>query len=299
MLRLERFVQAQIRVERLDSGHAEIPAYCAVALAGLGGLPDMLLSRSVIIRMRPRKASETVEDYRRRVHKGDGEKLQERLVECITPLADTLADAWPAMPNGVTDREADVGEPLLAADAAGSTWPDKARVSAVTLVTLSKQRTPSLGVKLLEDIRAVFDDHDHMFTDDLLTALRRLEEPPWDDLKGKPLNARGLAQRLRQYDVTSTSIRGGSEVAKGYKREDLWDPWQRYLAPPRQEPDTPVTPMPPHDDATRNRDHPPAGDSGPAIGAGGLGAYRWGPLRGGGWRRNRAVRLSASWAALA
>ena len=30
----------------------EIPAYCAVALAGLGWLPDTILSRSVIIRMR-------------------------------------------------------------------------------------------------------------------------------------------------------------------------------------------------------------------------------------------------------
>ena len=35
----------------------EIPAYCAVALAGLGWLPDTILTRSVIIRMRrPRQA---------------------------------------------------------------------------------------------------------------------------------------------------------------------------------------------------------------------------------------------------
>lgn len=32
----------------------EIPAYCAVALAGLGGLPDTLLTRSVVVRMRKR-----------------------------------------------------------------------------------------------------------------------------------------------------------------------------------------------------------------------------------------------------
>ncbi|WP_292215994.1 hypothetical protein [Mesorhizobium sp.] len=39
----------------------EIPAYCAVALAGLGDLPDTILTRSVIIRMRRRSPEETVD----------------------------------------------------------------------------------------------------------------------------------------------------------------------------------------------------------------------------------------------
>jgi hypothetical protein len=39
----------------------EIPAYCAVALAGLGGLPDTLLSRSVVVRMRKRAPTEPIE----------------------------------------------------------------------------------------------------------------------------------------------------------------------------------------------------------------------------------------------
>ena len=44
----------------------ELPAYCAVAMAGLGDLPDTLLSRSAIIRMRRRAPGETVEPFRRR-----------------------------------------------------------------------------------------------------------------------------------------------------------------------------------------------------------------------------------------
>src|SRR5690349_3706547 len=39
----------------------EIPAYAAVAMAGLGWLPDTILSRSVIIRMRRRHAGERVD----------------------------------------------------------------------------------------------------------------------------------------------------------------------------------------------------------------------------------------------
>ncbi len=38
----------------------EIPAYCAVALAGLGGLPDTILSRAVVLRMRRRAPDEQV-----------------------------------------------------------------------------------------------------------------------------------------------------------------------------------------------------------------------------------------------
>jgi hypothetical protein len=44
----------------------EIPAYCAVALAGLGNLPDTILSRSVVIRMKRRAPGERVEAFRRR-----------------------------------------------------------------------------------------------------------------------------------------------------------------------------------------------------------------------------------------
>ncbi len=54
----------------------EIPAYCAVALAGLGWLPDTLLSRCVIIRMQRRKPAEKIQAYRRRVHADEGHGLR-------------------------------------------------------------------------------------------------------------------------------------------------------------------------------------------------------------------------------
>lgn len=46
----------------------EIEASCAVALAGLGDLPDTVASRAVIIRMRRRAPGEQVEPFRRRNH---------------------------------------------------------------------------------------------------------------------------------------------------------------------------------------------------------------------------------------
>jgi hypothetical protein len=41
----------------------ELPAFCAVALAGLGNLPDTILTRSVIIQMRRRAPHEHVEPF--------------------------------------------------------------------------------------------------------------------------------------------------------------------------------------------------------------------------------------------
>ena len=138
------------------------------------------------------------------------------------------------MPDGIRDRDADVWEPLLAlADEAGGHWPERARVSAVTLVTLAKEGTPSLGVRLLSDLREVFGTEEILPTESILGGLYALDEAPWADIKGKELNDRTLASKLRQYEIRPKVLRIGAATLRGYRREDFVDAWQRYLAPPR------------------------------------------------------------------
>jgi hypothetical protein len=97
----------------------EIPAYCAVALAGLGWLPDTLMSRSIVIRMRRRAPSETIEPYRRRDEIGEGHELRGRLAGWAAAKGKILCAARPELPPGIEDRNADVWEALFAiADAA-------------------------------------------------------------------------------------------------------------------------------------------------------------------------------------
>jgi hypothetical protein len=211
----------------------EMPAYCAVALAGLGWLPDTLLSRSVIIRMRRRHAGERIEAYRHRVHSHEGHQLRDALAAWAAGAVDELGRAYPNMPEGVEDRDADVWEPLLAvADSISGEWPKKARVSAVSLVSDAKEAEPSLGIRLLADCKIIFGGIDAMFTHVILKALHDLAEAPWSDLKGKPLNDRGLALRLRQYGIKSKQVRIGDITLKGYERADFIDVWKRYLPPP-------------------------------------------------------------------
>jgi len=114
------------------------------------------------------------------------------------------------------------------ADAVGGDWPKRARVAAVALITEAKERDPSLGVRLLADLKSIFGVAQEMTTEAILRALHALNT--WNDLKGKPLNDRGLAQRLRQYEIKPKILTDGSH--RGYKRADLNDAWDRYLAAP-------------------------------------------------------------------
>jgi hypothetical protein len=211
----------------------EISAYSALALAGLGWLPDTLLDRSIIIRMKKRRADEKVEPFRLRLHGPAGEALKRRLQAWAAKTIDTLT--WPEMPAGIEDRSADVWEALLmVGDAAGGHWPERARVAAVTLVGVQRDAQPSLGIRLLSDIKMVFDEsgRSHLPTKVLIASLIALEESPWGDLKGRQLDERALASRLRKYEVKPKTLRlDAVTTIKGYERTDFYDAWARYLAP--------------------------------------------------------------------
>ena len=223
----------------------EIPAYCAVALAGLGGLPDTILTRSVVIRMRRRAPDEQVEAWRRRIHAKQGEAIRDQLAVWAEDVVESVTEEWPEMPLGVTDRDADVWEPLLAvADVAGGVWPNRARVAAVALVAESKESTPSLGVRLLTDLQTVFGAADKLATTTILRELHEMAEAPWVDLRGKPLNDHGLSKFLKNYSIRPKRVRIGEGVFRGYDRQDFYDAWKRYLPPQASKPATPATEVP-------------------------------------------------------
>lgn len=212
----------------------ELPAYCAVALAGLDDLPDTIMSRSVLVRMRRRAPNEPIEPWRLRLNGPQAAELYRSLLNW-SANARPLENGWPQMPDGVSDRDADVWEALLAvADAAGGHWPDTARVAAVRLVRDSKVTRSSVGVLLLQDIRTVFGElgRDKLSTADVLAALNKIEESPWATIRrGEPIDPRGLSNRLGKYGIGSKSLRVGDAVITGYSRAQFEDAWNRYLGP--------------------------------------------------------------------
>ncbi|MCM2428800.1 DUF3631 domain-containing protein [Streptomyces sp. RKAG337] len=225
-------------------------SFCAVAMAGLGSLPDTILTRSVIIRMRKRAPNETCEPYRRRQHEKQGNALRDRLADWARTVQDAVADAWPEMPDGVSDRPADVWEPLLAvADAAGGDWPERARAACVELVSAAQDNEEaSLGIRLLTDLRdKVFCGADRVATAVILECLLGMDDAPWADLDDKPITSRALAKLLGQYvtpankPIKPRGIRTANGTPKGYYADDLTDAWTRYCPPHSPESATSAT----------------------------------------------------------
>lgn len=212
------------------------PTFAPVALAGIGSPPDTISDRSIILELRRRLPDEKVRPFRRVQVEQEAAPIRERVTTWAADRVAELERARPLMPDGLSDRAADLWEPLLAvADLAGGTWPDRARSAAVALAQAGREADGSSGVKLLSDLRDVFaarPDSDHLPSAEVVEALIGLEEAPWGDLRGRPLDARGLARRLRPFGVRPHQVRIGAVTVKGYSRADLVDPWERYCPSP-------------------------------------------------------------------
>lgn len=216
-------IAGQIRTE-------EIPAYCAVALAGLGIMPDTIISRSIVIRMRRRAPNESIQQFRRRLIEPKGEALRAKIENWCEQNSEHLKNTYPELPALISDRNADIWEPLIAiAEQAGEAWLEKARVTAVTLVTQSSEIKRSLGVQLLADLEKIFTDKQSLPTNTILNLLNDSEDLPWGDLNGKPLDARKLARMLKEYGIAPTTIRVKGNPVKGYKKESFHEAWERNL----------------------------------------------------------------------
>lgn len=145
----------------------EIEAFSAVALAGLGWLPIRSYRGSVIIRMR-RRPGERVEPFRHRIHAPQGARIREMIETWARSVTFEITEK---LPNEIQDRDADVWESLITiADAVGGDWPKRARVAAVALITEAKERDPSLGVRLLADLKSIFGVAQEMTTEAIAGA---------------------------------------------------------------------------------------------------------------------------------
>lgn len=210
---------------KLEGRRREVDAFDVFgpkAIAGIGKLPDTVADRAVPIRMRRRAPDEPVARFRQKIATAEAAALD--FDWSTVPLVPDVP-----VPQALNDRAADSWEPLLAiADAAGGSWPLRARLAAIALSSEDDDQV-SVGIRLLGDIREAFGDDDHLPTAELLRRLHELDEAPWADWYGKPLSARGLARLLEPYRVTPVRKRDGRANLRGYFRVDFEDSFQRYL----------------------------------------------------------------------
>jgi hypothetical protein len=213
----------------------QLDTFAMALLAAIGELPDTIMDRAVVVRMRRRAPGERVDPYRTRRDAPPLNDLRNRLAIWARAHLRELQQAAPAMP--LEDRAADTWEPLIAiADLAGGDWPGRARDAAaiMTAAEVQQEEDTSAGVRLLADLRQVFQaaDAEALYTSTILEALHQLEDAPWADWYGHPLTTRDFARLLRPYQVESKNIRehGTGAPRKGYARAGLQDAWARYVA---------------------------------------------------------------------
>jgi hypothetical protein len=84
---------------------------------------------------------------------------------------------------------------------------------------------------MLADVRVVFGEEEKLASSVLCENLAALEESPWGDWKGKPLEPRGFGRLVRAYGIKSEQLWLDGKNVHGYSRERFEDAWNRYLAP--------------------------------------------------------------------
>jgi hypothetical protein len=206
------------------------------ALALIGELTDILADRSIRIRMHRRAPHEPVERFRRLRVKTETEPLRRRLEAWALANEARVREVYQGVepPAWMNDRAADNWSALWAVVevAAPSRLPDLEAAARALEGDDSGLDRESLGVRLLSDLRRVFEERqaDWLRTETLLEDLRADPEAPWAGWKGRGLTAHGLARILRRYGVQPEQRRVGDQVVRGYSEAALRDVWSRYLA---------------------------------------------------------------------
>ncbi|MBT7690431.1 MAG: DUF3631 domain-containing protein [Gemmatimonadales bacterium] len=202
----------------------EFPTFGAVALAGIGRLPDTISDRSITIKMRRRAPGESVEPFNYR-HEPAGYEVRDAIAAATERIRDAVEDIQPA--TTLVDRPADVWMPLLAiAELAGAAWQQRARCSAERH-NRADESDDSLGLELLRDIRTIWPNAEPSLAVAKLLELLCIDpERRWNEYRGKALTARGLAQLLQPYEIRSDR----TATVRLYHRQSFVDPWNRYLS---------------------------------------------------------------------
>lgn len=228
-----------VRTTGDDHEPCQFSTWGAKAISGIGHLSATLMDRSIVLSLRRKLPDEQV----RRLRHAEMDlfpTLAAKLARFAEDAGSTIGRARPDLPDALHDRAQDNWEPLLAiADYAGGEWPSRARACALKLS--DKNEAHSRSTELLADIQAAFEStgrdqaQDRVIsTADLIHTLTEDDTKPWATfLRGNAINPRQLADRLKEFGISSMSIKTpGGVTQRGYRLSHFQDTFNRYLPSP-------------------------------------------------------------------
>lgn len=201
--------------------------WCPKVMAAIGGLPETLTDRCVVLRMQRRRLGERCE----RLRNLDGTELCRKCARFARDHAEAIRLGKPEVPSGLNDRAADIWEPLLVlAEIAGGDWPKLAREAAVKLSGYAEEGSPTAELFFNIFLIHIQLETERMFSRELVKHLNAAAERPWEE-GGKPLTELRLSALLRPYEIRPRTVWIGEESAKGYLLADFREVVGRYSLP--------------------------------------------------------------------
>lgn len=225
--------------------------FCPKVLCGIGELWPTVASRSIRIEIKRKLPTEHVEPFRTKRVQVAAEPLRAGLETWAANADEALQNLQePADIPGLTDRQADIVEPLLRISALAGERYLQSLTDALRLVLTPRSgedHGQSIGVLLLGDIRTVFDEEgtDKLPSVHLAERLCSIEGRPWAEwTHGRGMTPNLLARQLCRYGIVPGTIRKGNATIKGYRRGDFEDSWDRLCPLPPLETVTASQPAP-------------------------------------------------------
>jgi putative DNA primase/helicase len=215
--------------------------FCPKAIGMKGRkLPDTTLSRGIIVELQRKLPDETVTDFDHLDDKGLA-RLRRQLARWAADNAVALARATPEIPPGFHNRKRANWKLLFAiAESAGDEWKRQAWQAAGVIEKVKASFEASIGVQLLVAIRNMFEPGVAELPSKIMVEnLIADPEQPWGEYRhGRPITQKQLGSLLSGYGVSSGTVHPpGLSDAKGYKRTQFTDLFERYLSPSDGNPD--------------------------------------------------------------
>lgn len=221
----------------------DFSTFGAKAIAGIGvdKLPATVRDRSIPITLKRKMGGETAGRFRKKREKRATQPLRDRIETWASMHTETLREAAdPPVLDALNDRQQDVCDPLLqVAYLVGGEWPARLEQALREVCGTGDSADESLGIKLLSDIRNLFDEAktDRLATTDVISKLGEIETSPWADWnRGKGLTPNSVAKLLKDFKVGPKKIREGETTLRGYRRDSFDEAFARYL--PKNVPQT-------------------------------------------------------------
>jgi hypothetical protein len=168
--------------------------------------------------------------------------IADRCARWAQDNADKLVGVYPTI-DFEDGRDEDKWAPLIGiADYLDADLGKRVRQIAASLIGQSAADDQSLSVRLLTDIKELFDwkqtkkfiDAEKYTSQALCNDLVAMADRPWAAMPAgksrepKPLSQNRLASILRDFEIEPHVVRIGASTPRGYERTDFEDAWQRY-----------------------------------------------------------------------